>query len=332
MTVRAQYPMFGRRTPGFDVRAKWFTALFDEIRKRIPTNLLRLLYVPASPATHAFYRFQMRFLEDPSAVTHITTNMHSFLLRRHHQSPTVISCYDIGLRWTVERLPLADRVIVSARQIKDELETVTRLPYEPEVVHLAVPPAYVPGTLPRKPDVILFVGTEQGRKNVDGLFRIFAKVNREMPAILVKVGPRSPDRPRLEALARELGVANRIMFRDFVPEDEMVRLYQSAAVTVVPSFLEGFSMPCLEAMSTGCPLVASSLSAIPEVVGNGGLLIDPHEEDAWADAILSILRDPTVAQNLSRRGVERSKAFSAVRSAERILAIYDEVSRNRGGG
>jgi glycosyltransferase involved in cell wall biosynthesis len=90
-------------------------------------------------------------------------------------------------------------------------------------------------------------------------------------------------------------------------------------------------MPCLEAMSTGCPLVASSLSAIPEVVGNGGLLIDPHEEDAWTDAILRVLKDPRVAQDLSRRGIERSKAFSAARSARRILTIYEEVSRERGG-
>lgn len=331
MTVRAQYPVFGRRTPGFDVRAKWFTALFDEIRERIPTRLLRLLYVPASPATHTFYRLQMRFLEDPSVVTHITTNMHSFLLRRRHRSPTVITCYDIGLRWTVERLPLADRVIVSVRQIRDELETVTKLPHEPEVVHLAVPATYAPADLPREPSVILFVGTEQRRKNVDGLFRIFARVNREVPTTLVKVGPRSADRPRLEALARELGIQDRIVWRDFVPEDEMLRLYHTSTVTVVPSFLEGFSMPCLEAMSTGCPLVASNLTAIPEVVGQGGLLLDPRDEVGWAEAILRILRDPEAAKVLSRRGIERSKAFSAVRSAERILRIYEEVSQRRGG-
>jgi glycosyltransferase involved in cell wall biosynthesis len=331
MTVRAQYPVFGRRTPGFDVRQKWFTVLFDEIRKRIPTSLLRLLYVPSSPATHPFYRFQMRFLEDRSAVTHIITNMHSFLLRRAHLSPTVISCYDIGLRWTVERLPLADRVIVSARQIKDELEATIQLPHEPEVVPLAVPATYVPGDLPRKPNVILFVGTEQRRKNVDGLFRIFARVNQEKPATLVKVGPPSSDRPRLEALAKDLGIQNRIVWRDFVPEEALLELYQTSSVTVVPSFLEGFSMPCLEAMSTGCPLVASNLTAIPEVVGDGGFLVSPHDEVGWAEAILRVLGDPEVSRMLSRRGIERSKAFSAVRSAERILGIYEEVSRNRGG-
>lgn len=332
MTVRAQYPVFGRRTPDFDVRSKWFTALFDELRKRIPTSVLRLLYVPASSATHAFYRLQMRFLEDPSAVTHIITNMHSFLLRRTHRSPTVISCYDVGLRWTVQRLPLADRVIVSARQIKDELEGIVRLPHEPEVVHLAVPATYTPSDLLRKQNVILYVGTEQRRKNIDGLFRILARVNRETDATLVKVGSPSADRGRLEALARDLRIQDRIIWRDFVPEEELLQLYRTSTVVVVPSFLEGFSMPCLEAMSTGCPLVASNLTAIPEIVGDGGWLLDPSDEAAWANAILRILGDPDVARDLSRRGIARSHDFSAVTSATRILGIYEEVSRERGGG
>lgn len=91
-------------------------------------------------------------------------------------------------------------------------------------------------------------------------------------------------------------------------------------------------MPCLEAMSTGCPLIASSLSAIPEVVADGGLLLDPHDEDAWTDAIVRVLTDPTLTHDLSRRGVERSKAFSAERSAAQIIRIYEEVFRDRGGG
>lgn len=332
MTVRAQYPVFGRSVHGFDIRAKWFTAIYDEIRKQIPTELIRLFYVPAGPRMRWVYRAQMRFLERRGWVTHITTNMHSFLLRRRARCPTVITCYDVGLRWTTERLPLADRVLVSARQIKGELESLVRLPHEPEVVYLAVPPSYTTADLERKADQILFVGTEQTRKNVDGLFRILATVAREAPVTLVKVGPPSPERPRLQALARDLGIQDRVQWRDFVPEDELIRLYRTSSLTVVPSFLEGFSMPCLEAMSCGCPLVASNLSAIPEVVGSGGLLLDPKDERAWADAILRILRDPDVRRDLSRRGVERARDFSAARSAKQVLRVYEEVSGERGAG
>jgi len=332
MALQAQYPVFGRRTGGFDVRAKWFTPLYDEIRRRIPTKLIRLWYVPVSRTTHPLYRAQMHLVESPQAVTHITTNMHSFLLRRRSRSPTVITCYDIGLRWTVERLHLADRVIACARHVKEELDKATRLPHDPEVVYLAAHPSYQPADVPRKPTQILFVGTEQPRKNVEGLFRIFARVLREVPAILVKVGTASSNRPRLLALAKELHIDDQIVWRDFVPEEELLHLYRTSSLAVVPSFLEGFSMPCLEAMSTGCPLVASNLSAIPEVVGSGGILLDPLDEGAWSQAILRILKDPSVAHELSRRGVERSHAFSAEASAGQILRIYEEVWADRGGG
>lgn len=331
MPLRVQYPIVWRRGRDFDIRSKWFTPIYDEIRTRIPTRLIRFPYV-RSRIAYPLSRWQVALLERSNAVTHINTNLHSFLLRPHSKCPTVISCYDIGQRWTTERLPLADRVIASARKVKEELETVVRLPREPEVIHLAVPANYQPANLPRQGNRILFVGTEQPRKNVAGLFRIFARVANGTDAVLVKVGAPSRERARFQALARDLGIQDRVTWRDLVGEDELLHLYHTSAVAVVPSFIEGFSMPCLEAMATGCPLIASSRSAIPEVVGDGGLLIDPEDESAWADAILRVRGDPVFAADLSRRGLRRSQAFSAKRSAEQVLRIYEDVWAERGGG
>ena len=112
MTLKVQYPLLGRRTLDFDVRAKWFTAIYDEIRRRIPTEVLRLYYVPVSRATAWTYRIQMLAFESRDAVTHITTQMHAFLLRRRPRAPTVITCYDLVAPWTLMRLSFADRVIV----------------------------------------------------------------------------------------------------------------------------------------------------------------------------------------------------------------------------
>ena len=328
--LRVQYPILGRRTPGFDVRSKWITAIYDEIRRTIPSELLRLFFVPVSAATGWSYRLQMRLLERPDAVTHVTTQMQSFLLRRRPRAPTVITCYDLTVPWTLERLPFADRVIVAARDVGRQLSEAVRLPHDPEVIPLAVPPTYAPANLPRTTGQILFVGTEQPRKNVEGLFRIFARVARQTPVTLVKVGARSSARPRLEALARELGIDGRLVWKDFVSEGDLVRLYQTSALTVVPSFVEGFSMPCLEAMAAGCPLIASNLSAIPETVGSGGLLIDPRDEDAWVEGILRSLGDAAVARELSSRGLRRSTAFSARASAAETLRVYREVWDDRG--
>ncbi len=331
MGLEVQYPLFGRRLGGLDVRAKWFTALYNEIRTRIPTRFVRLLYLPPSPATHWIYRRQMRLLEKPTAVTHIVSNMHSFLLRRHRRSPTVITCYDLSVPSTAERLPLADRVIVTARGLRSELEGLVRLEHDPEVVYLAVPPSYRPQDIPRASNQLLYVGTELPRKNVEGLLRMVARVARERPVTLIKVGASSPARPRLLRLSNELGIADRVQWRDFVSEPELIELYQTASLTMVPSFIEGFSMPCLEAMSCGCPLVASNRSVIPEIVGDGGELIDPADEAGWAGAVLRILDDSRFAADLSRRGQRRATAFSASRSADQLVKVYREVSRDAAG-
>ncbi|HEX9341263.1 MAG TPA: glycosyltransferase family 1 protein [Thermoplasmata archaeon] len=331
MTLAVQYPLFGRRSTGVDVRAKWFTVWYDEIRKRIPTHFVRLFYVQPSRATHWMYRQQLRLLEQPGMVTHIISHMQSFLLQRRGRCPTVITCFDLSVPWTAKRLPLADRVIVTARGLRSELEGLVRLEHEPEVVYLAVPSTYRPRDVPRAPGQLLYVGTELPRKNVEGLLRIVARIARTRPVTLVKVGASSPSRPRLLALARELGIADRVQWRDFVPEPELVDLYQTSSVTMVPSFLEGFSMPCLEAMSCGCPLVASSRSVMPEIVGPGGELVDPADEEAWAEAVLRILDDPRVASDLSRRGLTRATFFSASRSADQVVEVYGQVSPDVAG-
>lgn len=331
MSLRAQYPVTWVRGGRVDPRAKWFTAIYDEIRLRIPTHLIRLFYSPVPSVAPALCRLQMRVLERRDRITHIPTNAYHFLLRKRPRCPTVISCYHVGPRATMEPLALADRVLVSARQLIPGLESFAKLPHPPEVVYLAVPPIYRPADVSRESHQILYVGTEQKRKNVEGLFRIFARVVKDCPATLVKIGKPGLERPRLSALARELGIQDRIVWRDYVPEDELVRLYQTSTVAVVPSFLEGFSMPCLEAMSTGCPLIASNLTAIPEIVGTGGLLINPSEEAEWADAILRILQEPASARELSARGLARSRDFSPRKSADQTLRVYDEVWEDWGG-
>jgi len=331
MALKVQYPLLGKRTRDFDIRAKWFTAIYDEIRRRIPAEVLRLYFVPVSPATAWTYRMQMLAFESRDAVTHITSQMHAFLLRRRPKAPTVITCYDLVARWTLTRLPFAHRVIVPTAHTRDLLREAVRLPHEPEVIPLAVPPAYRPAQVARRQNRVLYVGTEQPRKNVEGLLRILARVVRDAPAILVKVGAPSPSRGDLQRVAEELGIRDRIVWKDFVSEEELLNLYRTSSVTVVPSFVEGFSMPCLEAMACGCPLVASNLSAIPEVVGGGGLLIDPRDESGWAEAILRVLRDNAFASDLSRRGIERAQAFSAARSAERTIRVYEEAWGGRRG-
>lgn len=323
-----QYPVFGASV---DPRAKYFTAIHDAVRRLLPTRIVHLRFTE----NHWILRQELRLLERRGSVTHIPSNVLSFLLRRGGRCPTVITLHhpEPGL---FERLPLADRVIAVSEWSKAELESVLRLEHEPVVVHNAVPSAYRPPANGRSferangasvPLAVLFVGTERPRKNIEGMFRIFARVLKDEPcARLLKVSGRSDSRPRLDALAKNLGIRDQIIDFDFVPEERMPLLYQSATVAAVPSLLEGFSMPCLEAMACGCPLVASNMTAIPEIVGDGGVLLDPLDEGSWAEAILKVHQDTRHAARLSAKALERARDFSPDKSAMQWVHVYAEMS------
>lgn len=325
MDLKVQYPIFGQPSRAIDIRAKWFTVLYEEIRKIVSTAFLRLYYLPVNRFTRPVYRAQLRLFRDPGAVVHIMTNMHAFLLQAKLPNPTVVTCFDTGVKETLPPLSLADRVIVCSRYVGDRLLEEVALDVEPITIYLSPPPNYGPGRGERRRDRVLFIGTEQPRKNVQGLFRIFARVLAERPAELVKIGPPSAERQQLEKLEERLGIAGHVVWRDRVSEADLLELYRTAAVTVVPSLAEGFSMPCVEAMACGCPLVASAASAIPEIVSSGGTLLPPDDEGAWADEILRIMDDEAHARQLATRGLERAKSFSAVRSACQTVAVYEDV-------
>jgi glycosyltransferase involved in cell wall biosynthesis len=94
---------------------------------------------------------------------------------------------------------------------------------------------------------------------------------------------------------------------------------------VFPSLYEGFGLPPLEAMASGTPVVTSNVSSLPEVVGDAAILVDPYNAESIADGILSVLRSTHLRDELSKRGLERVKAFSWARSVQRVREVYGEV-------
>ena len=110
-----------------------------------------------------------------------------------------------------------------------------------------------------------------------------------------------------------------------VSDDELVRLYRGAAAYVDASLFEGFGYQALEAMACGAPFVGSSSTSIPEVVGDAGLLCDPRDADALAAALVRVLEEPGLADELRRRGLERAAAFTWDRTAEEFERLLDEL-------
>ncbi|MEW6750750.1 MAG: glycosyltransferase family 1 protein [Candidatus Latescibacterota bacterium] len=179
-----------------------------------------------------------------------------------------------------------------------------------------------------EPPYLLWVGNGKPHKNVPGLLRAFARLQQRDGAgpVLVLAGDlgRWGDGHRL--LARQLGLEERVRFTGPVAEDDLPALYAGAGLFVFPSLYEGFGLPPLEAMACGTPVVASSRTSLPEVVGDAGLLVDPLDEGALAAALGRLLADGAEHQRLRRAGLERARRFRPDRIGEEHLAILQEAA------
>ena len=127
--------------------------------------------------------------------------------------------------------------------------------------------------------------------------------------------------------AKEVGLEDRVRFVGFVPEPELPLWYNAADLFVYPSEYEGFGLPALEALACGTPVVASNRSSLPEVVGEAGVLVDPTDTGAMADAMQRMLEDERLHSRLSAAGPEQARTFTWRRMAEETLAVYRAVTQ-----
>ncbi len=172
---------------------------------------------------------------------------------------------------------------------------------------------------------VLFVGNIKPHKNVERLISAFAKV-REDPELgdlnLVVVGDDITRYPSLRRAVERHQVRANVRFFGFVPEMTLVALYRAADVFVFPSLYEGFGLPPLEAMANGTPVVTSSISSLPEVVGDAALTVDPYNVDEMALAIRRILTEPELSARLVAAGHERARHFSWEKAARELHRAY----------
>ncbi|SDS60633.1 Glycosyltransferase involved in cell wall bisynthesis [Friedmanniella luteola] len=172
-----------------------------------------------------------------------------------------------------------------------------------------------------EPATLLFVGRLEQEKHVDDLLRAFARVPVTQGARLEVVGMGS-QRAELEALARQLALAGRVLFRGAVSDDELLRAYQRATVFVMPGTAELQSLATLEAMAAGCPVVAADAMALPHLVGHGdnGYLVRPGDLPGLADALGALLADAP----LRRRMGAASRARAARHQLTATLTAFED--------
>ena len=177
-------------------------------------------------------------------------------------------------------------------------------------------------------DYILYTGTLEPRKNVPALIRAYARLRNEAKIThrLVLAGKKGWLYDEIMESVRTLGLERDVMFTGYVADEDMPYLYNGADLFVYPSFYEGFGLPPLEAMACGCPVVTSNTSSLPEVVGDAGLMVDPHRPEELAEAMGRVLDDSGLRSELRERGLRRAAEFSWQRCAAETLAVYRELS------
>ncbi len=173
---------------------------------------------------------------------------------------------------------------------------------------------------------LLCVTNIKPHKNLKRLIRAVGQLAPDYRELeLVIAGGGIEDHADLAALCREVGVTDRVRTLGFLPKAEVRALYHLARIFVFPSLYEGFGLPPLEAMACGTPVVAARSSAIPEVVGRCGLLVNPYRVDAIAEAIRSLLENDNFRKALGTQGRTRAERFDWDHAAQRVLDVYREV-------
>lgn len=173
---------------------------------------------------------------------------------------------------------------------------------------------------------VLTVGQNAPYKNHLNAIRGFALAFPDADGPdLVLVQRRGPDGAALRAMAKSLGLADRVQIMPPVDDDQLAHLYRGAIALLHPSLCEGFGMPIAEAMASGCPVVTSDRSAMPEVTDGAALLVDPCNPAAIAAGLRRLAADPVLARRLSALGIARAAVLDRRRFAAETLAVYRRV-------
>jgi glycosyltransferase involved in cell wall biosynthesis len=330
-----QGPPKNDKDPGLIIRKTWFKGRWRSIRT-IWRNLrlLNRAYKEMCDLLHGPVYALPAACSMPSVVT-----IHDVIALTHP-----LFCTPGSARIQKRQLPrsckIARRVIVPSEAVKTELLRNVRTVNvnNIDVIPWGVDPVFRPlseddrAFMRRKLNMpeqyVLFVGNMEPKKNIVNLIRGFmaAKMNRKFPHKLVIAGQRGWGMPHLEKDIRNVGAREDVYFTGYIPQAVLPALYAMADLFVLPSLVEGFGMPVLEAMASGCPVLISSDAALQEVAGGAAHVlpyVDQKPLQPMREAFEQYLMDdPEARKILAAKGLRRAKQFTWARTAELTRQTY----------
>jgi glycosyltransferase involved in cell wall biosynthesis len=186
----------------------------------------------------------------------------------------------------------------------------------------------VSGVEQEKNRIIVTNSADTPLKGLNYLLRAVAEISANRPIRLVVVGQPKKN-GMIRSLISQLGIEKSVQFTGRIDNQEYVYEYAKASMAVVPSVYEGFGLPAGEAMACGVPVISTTGGALPEVVGDVGILVPPADSGALTKAITTLLDNPAHANRLGRQGFKRvHENFTWEKAAEKTAAAYREAIRD----
>lgn len=274
------------------------------------------VHTPMTKGKSVITIHDLAFMKYPDATTH---NIY-----KHHT------------RWIPYSVKRCDRIIADSHHTKRDIVEFLGVDEDRiDVIHLAAESRfkYVEATdsiinkyqLPAQ--YLLFVGTLEPRKNLSGLLQSYSllKRNTTTQAKLVIVGAKGWKYDPIFELIKELKLQDDVIFTGFIADEDLPAIYSKATAFVMPSIYEGFGLPLLEAMQCGVPVIGSNVSAIPEIIGEHGMLIDPFDTEAWAASMHLLITDKQKHAYYKELALQRASQFTWEKTAAQTKKVYELV-------
>ncbi len=302
-----------------------FSRPFPHITGRVGAYLSLLWRLVAYPFLAASHR---------GPINHILDHSYAHLAYGFPSCSTIITCHDLApwamgesftsfsyLTWRgiINGLKRANYILADSQSTANDLQKLFNFPKEKlQVIPLGVQTHFCPTLsdlrqrlgIPLDKNLILNIGANVPRKNISLLLQALNYLPPNY--LLLQIGGNLPRSAQVWPLG-------------YIPASDLPALYSLVDVFVFPSKYEGFGLPILEAMACGTPTIAADTSSLPEVVGEAGLLVSPHNPQELAQAIQRIITEPDLANTLRQRGLEQVKLFTWNQTARQTLAIYQQV-------
>lgn len=289
-----------------------------------------------------------RLIHERNTLLHLLDGSHAYLLSacRNLRVPLVITVHDLiplltvhgGLdgkkpgplgtlliRWAARNLRRANQLLTVSKNTENDVIRLTdclhervQSVYSPVSVKIEVPEDQI--LQPSNSYLLHVAGNNTFYKNRIGVLSVFARV-REFEDVGLKMVGAPPD-TALREQVQSMGLTDRVEFISNVNENELARLYRSAAVFLFPSLYEGFGWPPLEAMQYGCPVVASNAGSLEEILGDAALLGAPGDIDTLAEHVVRILRDADMRKALIQAGYARVGGYTLAKFAAGLRQVY----------